>query len=201
MGEPQGERKGRAPFDPVAGVRALGTIQAEGLRAAGELIERMLRTEPDGAATSARSAADGYTALVDAWTDLLRRTVDGLAPAGPPGAVTVALDASDVAPPVRLAAGAGAAAVELWVRNDARAPAGPLALRCGPLCDAGGTPLKGAQVHFDPRELELPPRACRAVAVSVELAGAARPGTYRGTIQAEGAPALWVPVEVTVAPC
>ena len=35
-------------FDPVAGMRAMADIQAEGLRAAGELLERMLGSEPDG---------------------------------------------------------------------------------------------------------------------------------------------------------
>ena len=41
-------------FDPVAGMRAVADIQAEGLRAAGDLLERMLGSEP--AANGARSA-------------------------------------------------------------------------------------------------------------------------------------------------
>src|SRR3954451_1635517 len=94
-------RSGRA-FDPIAGMRAVADIQAEGLRAAGELLERMLRSEPDsggGGGGGARSPAGDYTALVDAWTDLLRRTVAGLAGVADPGAVTVAVDAAGVGPP------------------------------------------------------------------------------------------------------
>ena len=47
-GESGPERSFPLSFDPVAGMRAVADIQAEGLRAAGELLERMLRAEPDG---------------------------------------------------------------------------------------------------------------------------------------------------------
>src|SRR6266542_3648903 len=89
-------------FDPVAGMRAMADIQAEGLRAASELLERILRSEPTGPGSRQRSPAGDYTALVDAWTDLLRRTIAGLAQPGQPGAVTVPIDSSGVLPPMRL---------------------------------------------------------------------------------------------------
>src|SRR5688500_111982 len=101
MGESQADAErsknpSRPLFDPVAGVRAMAEIQAEGLRAAGDLIERMLGSEPDGPDPRQSSAPGDYAALVDAWTDLLRRTVDGLAQLGQPGAVTVAVDSNGI---------------------------------------------------------------------------------------------------------
>jgi hypothetical protein len=193
-------------FDPVAGMRAVADIQAEGLRAAGDLLERILRSEPDGPGPRQGSPAGDYTALVDAWTDLLRRTVAGLAQPDRPGAVTVGVDASGVGPPLRLAVpgpeSAGDVAAEVWLHNGTRSAAGPLALRCGQLSDAGGAVLDGADVRFDPPEVaQLPPRSSRAVVVSLAATRSLRPGTYRGTIQADGAPGLWLPFEVAISPC
>jgi hypothetical protein len=39
------------------------------------------------------------------------------------------------------------------------------------------------------------------VVVSLAAAGPLPVGTYRGTIQAHGAPRLWVALEVVVEPC
>jgi hypothetical protein len=76
-----------------------------------------------------------------------------------------------------------------------------LTLRCAALTDAGGEVL-AAGVSFDPSEVPLlPPRSSRGVVISVAASGPPRPAIYRGTIQADGAPALWLPVEVTVEPC
>jgi len=123
-----------------------------------------------------------------------------------PGAVTVAVDAGGVGPPVRLALltedGGAAAAVEVWLHNGTAAPVGPVALHCGPLTDADGRVLDGTDVRFEPHEVEtLPPRSSRAVAVSVAATPRPRAGTYRGAIQARGAPGLWLPLEVAVEPC
>jgi hypothetical protein len=192
----------RSPFfDPVAGMRAMADIQAEGFRAAGELIERMLGSEPDRPTRARSSAAAGdYSALVDAWTDLLRRTVAGLARPDGTGAVTVSVDSTGVGPQVRLATrGDAAATAEVWLHNGSFSAVGPLALSCGELSDPDGTALDGAEVSFDPAEVQLlPPRSSRAVGVSLTAAGPLRPGTYRGTIQARGAPGLWLPFEVVV---
>jgi hypothetical protein len=75
-------------------------------------------------------------------------------------------------------------------------------MRCGQLAAADGTALEDAEVRFEPREVPvLPARSSRAVTVSVATGGSVRPGTYRGTIQAGGAPRLWLPLEVTVEAC
>lgn len=208
MGDSQADGGGGAErpvsrFDPVAGMRAVADIQAEGLRAAGELLERMLRSEPDRPADRSRSPAGDYGALVDAWTELIRRTIDGLAPPPRPGPITVPVDATG--PELRLAVrepGGGGTAAEVWLHNPTFAAVGPLVLRCGQLSDAGGTVLAGAEVRFEPPELALlEARSSRAVVVSLAATGPLRPGTYRGTIQAAGAPRLWLPLEVAVEPC
>ncbi|HEX3277621.1 MAG TPA: hypothetical protein VHR40_03800 [Thermoleophilaceae bacterium] len=197
----ESDRRRSVPLlDPVAGMRAMADIQAEGLRAASELLERMLRAEPDAPERRPPADAGAYTALVDAWTDLLRRTVAGLAQPGEPGVVTVPLGASGVGPPVRLTLRDGEApAAEVWLHNGTFAPIGPLALSCGPLADCEGGLLEGVRVRFEPASVEpLPPRSSRAIAVSLKVKGAPAPGTYRGAIQADGAPALWLPLEVEV---
>jgi hypothetical protein len=201
----RGRQRSLPLFDPVAGMRAVADIQAEGLRAASEILERMLLSEPDGPGQPPRSPAGDYTALVDAWTDLLRRTVAGLAQPGRPGALTVPVDSNGVGPPVRLTVGEGGSqdgeAAEIWLHNGTPSAVGPLALRCGELCDSGGTVLDGAQLCFEPREVALlPPRSSRGIGVSLAATGPLRPGTYRGTIQAQAAPQLWLPLEVVVSP-
>lgn len=211
MGESQpdaesSKKPSRPPFDPVAGVRAMADIQAEGLRAAGDLIERMLGSEPDGPGPRESSAPGDYAVLVDAWTDLLRRTVDGLARLGRPGAVTVAVDSNRIGPQVRLALGESgnedASVAEVWLHNGTSGAVGPLALRCGQLSDSEGIVLEDAEVCFEPPEVTLlPARSSRAVVVSLSTTRPPRPGTYRGTIQARGAPHLWLPLEVAIEPC
>ena len=165
-------------FDPVAGMRAVADIQAEGLRAAGDLLERILRAEPDGPGPRQGSPAGDYTALVDAWTELLRRTVAAVAQPGRPGAVTVPVDSSGVGPPVRLTVpgpdGAGDATAEVWLHNGTRSAAGPLALRCGQLSDCGGAVLDGADVRFEPAEVDA-----AAAAVQPSGRGLARHGRAR----------------------
>jgi hypothetical protein len=87
----------------------------------------------------------------------------------------------------------------VWLRNDQREDAGPLALFAGPLVDAYGEELRGVELNFEPAVIPvLPARSSRAVAVSLAGGDDRRPGVYRGAIQARGAPALWIPVEVVV---
>jgi hypothetical protein len=204
LGTPHTDDQGtpkRSPsrFDPVASMRAMADIQAEGLRAAGALIDRVLGSEPDPAEPRPSPAANGaYAALVDAWADLLRRTADGLAPPGDAGSVTVAVDTNGMGPRVRLADQAPA---EVWLHNGTQADFGPLALNCGQLRDSDGGILEHGDVRFEPGEIPLlPARSSRAITISLEPNGSVQPGTYRGTIQARGAPGLWLPLEVVVAP-
>jgi hypothetical protein len=183
-------------FDPVSGLKAVAEIQAEGLHAAGALLERVIGAEPDYGGARPRSRAPDYRALVDAWTELLTQTLAGLAPHDPGAELTVQVDGRAAAPLVRL----DGAEVEVWLRNDGREDAGPISLFAGPLVDADGAVLEGAEIGFEPREVPLlPARSSRAVTLSLVAADGARPGTYGGTVQARGAPALWIPLEVVIA--
>jgi hypothetical protein len=201
-GDP-GARRSIPRFDPVAGMRAMADVQADGLRAAAELIERMVRSEPDGRLAPA-SGADA-SALVNAWTDLLGRTVEALT--GPSGSGAVTADVATGPGPLLRVSAPGAETpedkrAEVWLHNGSFGAVGPLTLHCGQLSDCEGNVLDGAAVRFDPPDVEvLPPRSNRAVVVSVTAPGSATPGTYRGTIQARGAPGLWLPLEAVIGPC
>src|SRR5882672_6359195 len=72
-------------FDPVANARALGDIQAQALRAAGEVVERLARlsdgsesrppaSDHGGAASDGETPPTGDAAnLIEAWIELLQR--------------------------------------------------------------------------------------------------------------------------------
>jgi hypothetical protein len=184
-------------------MRAMAEIQADGLRAASELLERMLEPDHPAASPRTRSPEREYTALVDAWAELLQRVVAGLAQPAEQGAVTVDVESASVGRPLRLVLGRGvppaSEATEVWLHNGTSIAVGPLVLRCGPLTAPDGTVLDDARVQFDPGEVTpLPPRSSRGIRVSFSAGGTPRPGIYRGTIQAAGAPKLWLPVEAVV---
>jgi len=173
-------------------MRAMAEIQAEGLRAAGDVLDRILGSEP--APGPARAGRDDYSALVDAWTELMRRGVSVLT--NPGGGAAVPVDGDGPGPVTRVVAGGDAA--EVWLHNGSDQPVGPLTLRCGALSDAAGCALAGARVTFAPASIDvLPERSSRGVRVSL-VGEAPAPGVYRGVIQAEGASAVWFPLEVTV---
>lgn len=206
-GDGEGGRERRRPLlDPVAGMRAMAEIQADGLRAASELLERVLEPDRSGPQPRPRSQQGDYAALMDAWAELLARLAAGLERPAGSGGVRVPVDSDAAGPPLRLAlepsGQGGGEAAEIWLHNGTSAAVGPLALRCGTLTAPDGTVLEGARVSFDPAEVEqLPPRSSRGVLVSLAASGPLRPGVYRGTIQAEGAPRLWLPVEAAIGPC
>jgi hypothetical protein len=200
-----GRRRSVPPFDPLAGMRAMADIQADGLRAASDLLERMLAPDLDIPAARSNSPERDYTALVDAWAQLLQSVAGGLSRPAESGPVTIPVDSSAVGPPVRLvlerAEQAESTAAEIWLHNGTSMAVGPLSLWCGALMAPGGAVLD-ARVGFDPSEVPLlPPRSSRGVVISVAASGPPSPGIYRGTIQADGAPTLWLPVEVAVEPC
>lgn len=187
----------------------MADIQADGLRAASDLLDRMLGADRGSAPPPREPPPDSSSkALLDAWLDMLQRIATGLSrPAERDGALTVSLDSAGVGPALRLELGGSSGAsdessVEVWLENGAPSAIGPLTLRSGPLTDADGELLAEVEVRFEPGELEpLPPRSARAVRVSLTATGSPLPGVYRGMIQADGAPKLWLPVEVAIGSC
>ena len=162
-------------------MRAMADIQAEGLRAAGELLERMLGSEPEAAATRGASAGgrlrragrrvDRPGAAHGRRTRCSRagparrhrgRRRERRRAAGAPGARRVERTAPS-------------AATEVWLHNGT--------LRRGRArwsCAAGSsaTPTarcsKGPRCGFEPGEVEpLPARSSRAVTVSLDADGRA----------------------------
>src|SRR5262245_17490523 len=84
-------------LDPVANARALGDIQAQALRAAGELVERLAAAADEASAARPASAAGGPTSdgsprptgdasrLIDAWVEMLQRVSSSFGGATPGG--------------------------------------------------------------------------------------------------------------------
>src|SRR5689334_22601097 len=94
----QVETVDKVPLDPALGAKIFGEIQAEGLRAAGALVERLVRlvdgprSDPaDESATPSPSAAESAVQpWFELWRDLIERTSEtvqrlqgaGVGPAG-----------------------------------------------------------------------------------------------------------------------
>jgi hypothetical protein len=213
-----------AALDPAANLAALSRIQQRGLRAAGEIVDRLVatvdgeRADAGGPTTSTSGdrvlgAAD-LDGLVDLWADVakqfLHTVTGGGAPAGGgPSTEDLVLDVEGgaAARPVRLTP--AGPSDELWLVNRSARDHAGLRLHVTELRSAGGAVL-AAGVAFEPDVIEsLPARSSRGVRVSVadpdpdpdsegEGDGGAEPGVYRGLVLVDGLPDAWVPVEVTV---
>lgn len=213
-------RAGSLPFDPVLGAKLLGEIQAEGLRAAAALVERVVHLVDGPMATPATdreedaSSSDGPPATdmsavlpwFDLWSDLVGRTSETLqrfrgADAGPAGdGVQIGVDGS-LAPsrPLVLSLGPSHRGQgEMWLHNGTSEDHGELVPRCGPLSDVQRNVLEG-DVEIDPAKIDgLPSRSSRGFVISVVAEPSTPPGTYRGIVQVQGAEAVWMPIEVVV---
>jgi hypothetical protein len=207
-------------FDSAANMRALSAIQADGFRAASELVDRFVRMASAGvgvpgsmpsSATAAHQdqgdlfGATGLEPVVASWwsmVDQLMRvsaagTEQSTAPSPPSldlaiGRASGLLQMSTVA--------AGTATAELWLHNAGPLELGKIRLRCGELAAHDGARIGAEHVGFEPDLVPMPARSSRGVIVSVELGDDAQPGTYRGTLMADGQPDLWLPIELVVKP-
>jgi hypothetical protein len=227
MGGPADDRGGETGqlwaslLDPIANARALGEVQAQALRAAGDLVERLARavdgpegeaTDPDGNGPvpdddrEPGATGDGAR-LLDVWIDMLARVAQTWSRA--PHDAASAANRIDL----DLAVGPGgrrlvlasdgndrtAAAGELWLHNDSQVAVGPLVPRAADLVSGVGVSL-GVGWDFDPPAIdEMPARSSRGVTISATRSPDAVPGTYRGLLQIGGTPNGWIPVEVVVA--
>jgi len=204
----------KAPFDPVLGARIFGEIQAEGLRAAGALVERLVhlvdgpRGDPaDESTPPAPSAAESAVQpWLELWHDLIERTSDTVqrlqgADVGPEGVgVRIGVDGglAPVKPLVLSLGSTGQAAGEMWLHNGTPEDTGELMPRCGPLCGLDGSPLV-CDVAIEPAVVDrLPSRSSRGFTITVDADVSAAPGTYRGLVQVSGAAAVWLPLEVVL---
>jgi hypothetical protein len=200
-GAPQGAAEPQG-IDPVAGIRAIADIQAEGLRAASDLLDRVLgRDAPAVPPPNGGSGERSYVPVLDAWASMLEGFAAALSTQG--GATVLSIDSEQPGPAVRIRWADGVStSVELQITNPRSEAAAPIRLDAGALLAPDGSVLDGAAVGVAPAEIpELPARTSVPVTVSLRVARQPRPGTYRGTLQAAGAPALWLPVEVTIESC
>jgi hypothetical protein len=186
----------RAQDPSLDGRLARACARSQGLRDAGEVLERALQAVPGG--SHAPRAAGGLIAAAEAWTDVLRRALEGSTTA----AAEPALQDAGAGRLMRLSFPGPRPADAVWLHNGGGSDVGPLTFLCGPLTDAGGVTLDGLKVCFDPVELTcVRARESRAVAVRLTGAPALRAGVYRSAIRTEGALGLWLSLEVAVLPC
>lgn len=225
-GAHNGDRAGDRPdvpwasvFDPAANLRALTSIQAEGFRAASELVDRVVRmvaVRPDGTERVVRQAtplsaeqradwlgATDVEPLIRSWWAMAGQFLMGTGAQSPQAAPAVApaLDFSATGSAGRLeldAAVGGTATSEVWLHNSADGDLGRICLRCSQLMADDGSTLDATAIRFDPDSVPMPGRCSRGVGVTVTVASNNRPGLYRGTVLVEGRPTLWLPIIVRV---
>jgi hypothetical protein len=206
-------------FDPAANARALSTIQAEGFRAASELVDRFVRiatTGPNGTERPTPPTApltnsdrhDLYGAtdvepLIRSWWAMIGQFLLGAAPHTPDGASanSANLDLSNAEANGKLdlaATSPGAAKAEVWLHNRGANDLGQVKLRCSDLLAHDGSVVGSGAVTFDPAAAVMPGRSSRGSEVKIEVPQGVQPGVYRGTLLAEGHPNLWLPVVLTV---
>jgi hypothetical protein len=215
-------RKGDLPwasvFDSGANMRALSAIQAEGFRAARELVDRVVRTAADGlngsvapaspdASTTGQLRADLFGAtdvepLIRSWWSTVGQLLVGSsvpAPDTAPAAPTLDLSTEQSTGQLHLEAQVdGATAAEVWLHNMTAKDLGDVYLRCSDLLAGDGCVIDSSAVTFDPAPVLMCARSSRGVGVKIKASRADLPGLYRGTLLVEGHPKLWMPVELTV---
>lgn len=206
-------------FDPAANARALSAIQAQGFRAASEIVDRFARVATtglngkDGPTTSAAPLTNDQRAdlfgatdiepLMRSWWVMIGQLLLGSAPhvPDPVSADGASLDFSNSATEGRLdlaAASPGAAKAEVWLHNRAAADLGQIQLRCSDLLAHDGSVIGSDTVTFDPAAVGMPGRSSRGIELRIEVPQGVSLGMYRGTLLAQGHPNLWLPVVLTV---
>jgi hypothetical protein len=206
-------------FDSGANMRALSAIQADGFRAASELVERFVRMAsaglngtsrpPTSPSTDERNAdlfgATGLEPLVTSWWAMADQFLRVASPRNEQAAAPVgaALDLATAQANGRLyleTVAPGAATAEVWLHNGGGVDMGKVQLRCSDLLAHDGTVIPARMLRFEPDIVPMPARSSRGLTVEVEVSDDLPPGSYRGTLVADGHPDIWLPVEVAIKP-
>lgn len=205
-------------FDPAANMRALSAIQADGLRAASELVDRFVRmaaaglSESEPAAPTAKGdpadlyGATGLEPFVASWwavVDQLLRVSSPRRTTDTDAAEKATLDfvAAQATGQLQLCAFApGAATAEVWLHNRGPVDIGKVALRCSDLLSHDGTFVAARLMRFEPDIVPMPARSSRGVTVEVDIEEHVAPGSYRGMLLADGHPDVWLPIELVIKP-
>jgi hypothetical protein len=206
-------------FDPAANARALSAIQAEGFRAASELVDRFVRIASTGVSGNGRSTpstppltqdqrADVFGAtdiepLIRSWWSMVGQFLLGSAPRAldSPAADPATLDFSNAEAKGRLdleATVPGTTTAEVWLHNRVAKDMGEVQLRCSDLLAHDGGVIGSGAVTFIPTAVPMPGRSSRGIELKIEVPQGIQPDLYRGTLLVEGHPELWLPVVLTV---
>ncbi|MFN8033970.1 hypothetical protein [Mycobacterium sp. ST-F2] len=199
-------------FSPTANARALGAIQAEGFRAASQLVDRFVRAATVGDTQPASGDPPGPNGagqsdlerLTRAWWAMFGQFLLGAAPGSLPGAGgagSLTFGQSAAGGMVTLeGTGPGWVSTEVWLHNNTHNDFGEVSLHCSALVAHTGHVIAASAAVCDPDPVPVPARTSRGVQLRVQLAPFDPPGIYRGTLLATGQPDLWLPVALTVRP-
>jgi hypothetical protein len=203
-------------FDPAANARALSAIQAEGFRAASQIVDRFIRIatpEPgaDGGgapsgqlftSAAASNVVSDLETLTRSWWSTVGRMLLQSAPnagAANDGATTLDLANAESTGQIDLVADVGGSvSTEVWLHNRSADDLGEIALRCSDLLSSDGHLFQTESITLEPAVVPMPARSSRGIAMNVRVAEYVRPGVYRGTLLVEGHPKLWLPVGLIV---
>lgn len=206
-------------FDPAANARALSAIQAEGFRAASELVDRFVRIATTGLNGNVRSTtpaapltqdqrADLFGAtdiepLIRSWWSMIGQFLLGAAPRLPESTSQdqATLDFSNAQAEGRLdltVTPPGVATSEVWLHNRGAKDLGEIQLRCSDLLAPDGSVVGSGAVTFNPAVVPMPSRSSRGIELKIEVPQGVQPGVYRGTLLVGDHPELWLPVVLTV---
>jgi hypothetical protein len=215
-----GELPWASVFDPAANARALTAIQAEGFKAASQIVDRFVRIATNGLSDDGRPAstatppnddprgdlfgATDVEPLIRSWWSVVGQLFIRSAPTRVP--------TEDAADPATLefshgeargelsleADGVATVAAEVWLHNAAASDMGQVRLRCSDLLSADGGVVSSAMITFDPAVVPMAGRSSRGIDVNIQVAQNVLPGLYRGMLLVEGHPNLWLPVVLTV---
>ncbi|AMO60216.1 Uncharacterised protein [Mycolicibacterium phlei] len=203
-------------FDSAANMRALSAIQADGLRAASELVDRFVQmaaaglesrqadsAPPPAANHTDRYGASGLEPFVTSWWTIMDQLLRVSAPrTGGAAAAGPSLDLSAVQASGQVdlyVAGAGPATAEVWVHNRGATDMGKVALRCSDLLSHTGAVIGADRMRFEPDLVPLPARSSRGITTAIDIDGGDAQGTYRGMLLVDGHPDVWLPIELVVA--
>ncbi|RAV16968.1 hypothetical protein DQP55_02830 [Mycolicibacterium sp. GF69] len=191
-------------FDPAANARALSAIQAEGFRAASQIVDRFVRlARPDGGGAAspdfsvdASPGSPDLEQLTRAWWSVAGQFLLGggrprgaeLDFAGTDGRQGIALESSVP----------GCAETVVWLHNRTDKDFGSIRLRCSDLLAHGGSVIESRELALEPDTVEMPPRSSRGIAVTIHVTENAKPGVYRGTLLVDADENLWLPVALTL---
>jgi hypothetical protein len=201
-------------FDTASNLRALGEIQRRGVRAAGEVVDRLVRSvDGDPTSTEAPGSFDGETndagradfnSLTDTWTSLLRGLAESfgelLQTPGADGEPALHFGQEASAGVVRLeVSGAGPVRAEIWLHNRTEVAIAGVVLRGSDLLSGDGALISAGAIGFEPPgAVPMPARSSRGIDVVVDLPPDSIPGTYRGTLLVQDHPDVWLPVVLIV---